>query len=416
MQTPGEEGSATSGETGPDESSSGGMGSTSSDPESGSDESSSESSGTPPVVCGDGIVDGEEACDDGNQDNADGCSATCEASGTFRWTQALAPGYGTGLTSRDGRAVSAVQQFDSSLSPVVVVEGFDGVGTRLGEHVDQGGLSDLDIARAPVELLSDGTVALAYLVSSNDDFRHFAVLDLESGLIGTFGDQDDEWTGGYGVATAGDAITVVQRRGFGEDSQLVLQRFDGEANLLDSTPLDLGAGEHRPFFRGGVLRRNFPISAFLTSRDDGVLELWSCLPGIDELYAGPIGDAVEGVRPAAFSDGGAMWIWTGAELIRTDEQDHFVTNEPRNFDGELVWADEYGLVVDLEGELVLYDATGAERLSVTLPGGEERPVKASFVRPDLDGAGLFVLADHGVGPDVDPGGPGLPVSLHYIVR
>ena len=28
-------------------------------------------------ICGDGLVKGNEACDDGNTDNLDGCSSTC---------------------------------------------------------------------------------------------------------------------------------------------------------------------------------------------------------------------------------------------------------------------------------------------------------------------------------------------------
>lgn len=29
------------------------------------------------TYCGDGIIAGEEICDDGNEDNEDGCSSTC---------------------------------------------------------------------------------------------------------------------------------------------------------------------------------------------------------------------------------------------------------------------------------------------------------------------------------------------------
>ncbi len=416
VQTPGEAGSATSGEAEAGGSSSGDSTTSSTETAGESGEGSTGSSGGAAAVCGDGIAHADEGCDDGNLDNADGCSATCEVSGSFRWTQPLAAGFGTGLTSRDGRVVSAVQQFDASFSPVIVVEGFDDVGTGVGEFVDNGGLSDLSIARNPVELLPDGTVALAYPVRSEGDARDFAVLDLGVGLVATFTGEGDGWVPSYGVATSGDAITVVHATGFEKEPGLVLERFDADANLLESVPLDLGSGNHRPFFRGGVLRRDFPISAFLTSRDGGALELWSFLPGIEKVYAGPIGNAAEDARPSAFSSGGAIWIWTGTELVQTDLQDHIVASEPRTFEGELVWADEFGLVTDADGELILYDTTGAERLRVTLPGGEERPVQASFVRPDLDGAGLFVLVDHGVPADVDPGGPGLPVALHYVVR
>src|SRR5690606_27554865 len=33
--------------------------------------------GAPGPICGDGLLEGDETCDDGNLDPADGCSATC---------------------------------------------------------------------------------------------------------------------------------------------------------------------------------------------------------------------------------------------------------------------------------------------------------------------------------------------------
>ena len=33
---------------------------------------------TSPAVCGDGVVEGSEACDDGNTADDDGCSGTCQ--------------------------------------------------------------------------------------------------------------------------------------------------------------------------------------------------------------------------------------------------------------------------------------------------------------------------------------------------
>jgi cysteine-rich repeat protein len=46
----------------------------------GSDASSAADSSTtgPPAVCGDGIVEGDEACDDGDADNSDACSVLCQ--------------------------------------------------------------------------------------------------------------------------------------------------------------------------------------------------------------------------------------------------------------------------------------------------------------------------------------------------
>ncbi len=37
-------------------------------------------------ACGDGMVEGEEACDDGNSVDGDGCNADCRPSGELRWT------------------------------------------------------------------------------------------------------------------------------------------------------------------------------------------------------------------------------------------------------------------------------------------------------------------------------------------
>jgi len=56
-----------------------------------SDDSSStdpgtESSGGVPSVCGDGEIEGVEACDDGNDADEDGCNADCVESGTLLWS------------------------------------------------------------------------------------------------------------------------------------------------------------------------------------------------------------------------------------------------------------------------------------------------------------------------------------------
>ncbi len=53
---------------------------TTADPTTGTSSSDdSSSSGEPPAACGDGVVSGDEECDDGNIIPGDGCSATCAA-------------------------------------------------------------------------------------------------------------------------------------------------------------------------------------------------------------------------------------------------------------------------------------------------------------------------------------------------
>ncbi len=54
-----------------------GGGTTVGDPTLGSGSSESGTTAAPPSVCGDGITDADELCDDGNLEDADGCSADC---------------------------------------------------------------------------------------------------------------------------------------------------------------------------------------------------------------------------------------------------------------------------------------------------------------------------------------------------
>ncbi|MBL8971887.1 MAG: DUF4215 domain-containing protein, partial [Myxococcales bacterium] len=49
--------------------------------------SSSSSSGEAPAVCGDGVVAGEEACDDASDEPLDGCDRKCRLTATELWTQ-----------------------------------------------------------------------------------------------------------------------------------------------------------------------------------------------------------------------------------------------------------------------------------------------------------------------------------------
>lgn len=67
------------------------------------------SSGEFCAICGDGIVEGTEACDDGNVVDGDGCNATCEIEQTYRWDAgpfgACSVGCGEGTQSREVRCV-----------------------------------------------------------------------------------------------------------------------------------------------------------------------------------------------------------------------------------------------------------------------------------------------------------------------
>ena len=369
--------------------------------------------------CGDGLQGEGEACDDGNDENADGCSVACERSGTIVWSHALPEGFAVGLSSREGDVVAATQRFSGeTFEPAIAVDGFDGTGTSLGSFVDPGGLSDLTLAQAPVELLPEGTVALAYHVAqappSPDADRVFGILDFDRGVVGRFHAPDHGWGTGFGVVTGGNDVLVLHSESLSGDYELLLERFDTAANHLETISIGTTTTQHRPAFRGGILRRSAPMSVVLTTTENGRVDLWTHLLGPSAGYSVELGQVAADARAAAFSDGGAAWIWTGAELLQTDQQDHLIDTQSRSFEGELLWADAYGLVVGSDDMLVLYDAAGNERVEVALPDDGLLPMGARFVRPDEHGAGLFVLVDNGVSPKLDPRAS--HVALHYVVR
>ncbi|HFE47128.1 MAG TPA: hypothetical protein ENJ18_16855 [Nannocystis exedens] len=70
--------------------------------ESSTDTSSSGSGG----VCGDGVLDPNESCDDANSDDGDGCNASCQSEFSFRWCEFDIDG------SDDGSASSSVHDLD----------------------------------------------------------------------------------------------------------------------------------------------------------------------------------------------------------------------------------------------------------------------------------------------------------------
>jgi cysteine-rich repeat protein len=60
----------------------------------------------PAGECGNGMVEAPEACDDGNEVEADGCSTTCRVSGTVEWERTLESGAGYGVAAApDGQAI-----------------------------------------------------------------------------------------------------------------------------------------------------------------------------------------------------------------------------------------------------------------------------------------------------------------------
>lgn len=55
-------------------------------PTSADDTTAAPTTGPKPAVCGDGVVDEGEPCDDGNDEPDDGCTKKCERTGAVKWT------------------------------------------------------------------------------------------------------------------------------------------------------------------------------------------------------------------------------------------------------------------------------------------------------------------------------------------
>lgn len=371
--------------------------------------------GTPIGVCGDGQLDAGETCDDGNTENADGCSAGCLASGTIAWTNPLPGGFAVGLDAREGRAVAAVQQFEAA-APTIALSGQDREGNAQGEFLDVGGLSDVDLARAPVALLPDGTVAAGYPVFVEAEStlnRSFGVVSLESGVVWGHTADEARWPRYFGTSWNPAGLFVLHAEAGEDGDVLVLERFEESGEHVSTTALNTAAAQSRPFFRGALPARAFPLASVLTVTPDGGIDLWTHLLSQSSFERYPIGMVAPEARAAAFSDGLFTQVWTGNDLIAIDDLEHVGTTVAHTFEGELLWADLYGLVVSVEDMLVVYDAAGVERFSVELPidDQESEVLRPAYIRPDAD-VGLFVLADVGLPVDKAP----YSVVMHYIVR
>lgn len=380
-----------------------------------SGDDSSSSFGGAPVICGDGVVDEGEACDDGNTENADGCSAACETRGSIRWVESLPSGFAIGLSAREGRVAAGLQQYTGGLDPATVLVGFESSGAFIGEYTDEGGFSDRDIAREPIALLPDGRVALGYAVlgaRGGPVQRHFGVLDFDEGIVGSY--LDEELTGAefFGTTYNPQGTLVLRADRNVREPILVLQQFDDTAALIESFPLDLSADEYRPLPRGAVPERTAPMGLVFTVTPFGGIDLHTSLLA-PSWYSTPIADAGGRGAVASFSDELGLRLWTGSELILFDGQDHQAESQPLSFDGELLWADADGLVVGREETIVLYDPLGVEQASTSLSIPDGPAMRAQFVRPDPVGGGVFVLADAGIPPDPTTAEPAV---LLYVVR
>ncbi|MFO0631802.1 MAG: DUF4215 domain-containing protein [Nannocystaceae bacterium] len=206
--------------------------------DSGSVDSSSGTAGAP--VCGDGVVAGDELCDDGNDTPGDGCSG-CVPSGTVVWSY-------TAGTDVDDEGAEALMLRPADL---VVVGGIATAGNDRDVWVQ---LLDLD----------GGAVARVTADGESQDDRAFAVAPGADG----------------GFTVAGGVARVTP------SGELWLGRFDQDATLVEeseqgSTPeFDLGLGV-APLPNGGVVVAG--QSTALDADSDGWLMVFDGITHVDEV-------------------------------------------------------------------------------------------------------------------------------------
>ncbi|MCA9709035.1 MAG: hypothetical protein KDK70_24535, partial [Myxococcales bacterium] len=134
--------------------------------DSGTDTGTTGTTGEIPPNCGDGIPDPDEACDDGNMIDADGCNNDCTVSGSVLWFHTQAGGVGQNeegfgvVVDDQGRAYVAGEFFAVDLD--FWVRQYEGDGIGWTQSFDGGATTDgaRGIARAGSTLYAIGYTAV----------------------------------------------------------------------------------------------------------------------------------------------------------------------------------------------------------------------------------------------------------------
>jgi MYXO-CTERM domain-containing protein len=126
--------------------------------------------GSPPDPgCGNGIVEGDEICDDGNLVSGDGCSAQCVPSGSpieqWLWPERDPESFGTDLALQiDGTYVALASRIGTGTAHVAVVLGFDADGTVAWATESAAALENEEVWPRAIAIDPAGTiVAVGYL-------------------------------------------------------------------------------------------------------------------------------------------------------------------------------------------------------------------------------------------------------------
>jgi cysteine-rich repeat protein len=248
----------------------------------------------PEPACGDGVVDGDEECDDGNEVNDDGCSNVCVApGGTIWWHDASNddphPSSGNALAwAPDGNIMLAGQSWDG-LNADRFLGKFSPDGELIWGTVHEGGFKEDDYT-ADVAVDGDGA---SYVVGSGirDD-------EGQDGWLGKFDENGElEWANWHsGPSHASDWGSGVA--------------LDGQGSVYY-------VGEEKVAFEG--------VNAFIRKLDSDGDEIWVRTYGAEgDQAANWVGHDDEGLLIVGNFSNDKDDDWD-AWLARLDE------------DGELLW-------------------------------------------------------------------------------
>lgn len=352
-----------------------------------------EGSGSPGAFCGNGVVEGIEACDDGNDMDADGCSRSCELSGSLSWRLPfdVERGYGVGLDARDGEAYVLVMDYHEFEDVESISSRVSTLGDIVAQYVHLGGLADIDVARDAIASMPGGEVIVGYPSPEGRLFR----LDLDSGPV--WMDPMDTWR--FSASTKWFGGEVFTLRSDADTNQLAMLRFTDTGDLLETWWLDDALADARPLRAGALFPRAGAGAVALTVGPSGLLRMHSFIGGppysVD--FGAPSPD-----EPRAFAHDDGIVIWTTTDRFTIDMFDHLLAQEPRLVPGFVLTSFVGGFVI-LDGSRIdVYDDAGVLRWSHE-PAAVPRLAMADGI------GGLFVLSDAG------PAAPDSNVVLERLV-
>jgi cysteine-rich repeat protein len=389
---------------------------------------SADETGDPSDPCGNGAIDGFEACDDGNRTNGDGCNADCTPSGQVRWTSTFDGG--AGFDCAEGVAADGEGN--------VIVAGFvstamTGEDLWIRKHDLEGNelwTSSLDHAfgddryRA-VAVSEDGSIYAVGFVTADLPSQGRNILVRKLGPTGV-----EQWTQSHDnpfdqsadqafavVATADGSVVVAGEEVVAQqDSDVWVRKYDADG-VEQWTMSHAGAAEALDSARGvaELPGGDLVVSGWETQADGGRAIWVRRLSSTgDEVWTqtfnagapnGNIGNAV-----AARSDDTV--VATGSQRVGSEDPDLWVAGyDP---DGAELWAQAFdgpGSGSDAGRGVAADDDDAAVVVGTVITGGGVPNLRVTRLTPEgvvlgsTDYGGVNVLGSEGyavaIAPDQD---------------